>query len=623
MTVNVNVKEKFFVIGLLVLLVVIAYSNSLKVPFHFDDHRNVTENPAVLNFELSKEGIHDLWKGMSGKRIVSMLSFAFNYKLSEKNPYSYHLINIVIHILNAILLYFLLSKLLSLFKITSDDNSNCCNSIPFWGTLIWAVHPLHTQSVTYIVQRMTSLAAFFILLSFIFYLKAREKESSKTWWAACLVSFLLALFSKQNVALAPLGFLLIEFSLSKRSFKELLPKAAIIAAFTFLVLWLFAANHYPNGILAQIEDSYQNRPFTMAQRVLTEFRVVPYYLVLLLYPAPSMLNVDHHFVFSRNLFDPAATFIGLLFLVGATVFSLLYLRRLPLIAFAFIWFFINLAIESSIIPLELAFEHRTYLPSIFLTAAFVQIVGFCINRIFNNPNKLLTPALFSLIILSLAFSTYKRNQVWETPMKLWKDAISKSPNKPRTIYNYALHRSKLGFNQEAIDVLERILNSKEGYPQRVYIDLGRLYLKANNFQKATDYLEKALKNIPKSTRAKELLLETLLKHARSEIDQGKFESAIEKLKRAQLISNKNKVTYQLLELAYIKSEQFSELKEALELHIKTFPDDANAYNDLGSSEAKDGNYLRAKELFEKAIELNPDFESAKGNLAQVTKILEQ
>jgi hypothetical protein len=199
---------------LFIILGSVIYSNTLKVPFIFDDLSRIKENPYIRMNEFSVDNlVHAAFnKESSANRPLGNLSFALNYYFNGLNPKGYHVVNITIHILTAIFLYFLFKSILSIPLLSTRYGHS--DVIAFFAALVWLVSPLQTQSVTYIVQRLNSMAAMFYVLSFLSYVKGRlagDKRQRWLWFAGSILSCILALASKQNAAMLPFFILLCEW----------------------------------------------------------------------------------------------------------------------------------------------------------------------------------------------------------------------------------------------------------------------------------------------------------------------------------------------------------------------------------------------------------------------------
>ena len=355
-------------IGLIVGVALLAYSNTFHVPFHFDDRPNITQNPNVQIKVFSWDPIERLIKNTYKEsiRVFSYFTFALNYYFGGFNVFGYHLVNFLIHIASGIFLY---AFLLLTFNLPSlkEKYGSISYKVALFTSLIFIAHPIQTQSVTYIVQRMASMAGMFYLLCLVLYIKGRLSTGWPRvfYFGGMVLSYLLGVFSKENVAILPLFVALYEFyffqnlDLSPRGKKILLALIAIL-----LVLGIFGFIIWGKRYINVTIEGYAYRTFTMSERVLTQFRIVLYYVTLLLYPHPSRLNLDYDFPISKTILDPPTTLISILIVAGFIGYSIWTAKKRPVISFCILWYFGNLVIESSIFPLEMVYEHRLYLPAV-------------------------------------------------------------------------------------------------------------------------------------------------------------------------------------------------------------------------------------------------------------------
>ena len=340
-------------IGLIVGVALVAYSNTFHVPFHFDDRPNITENPNVQIKVFSWENIGRLIKNTYKEsiRVFSYFTLALNYYFGGFNVFGYHLVNFFVHIASGIFLYWFLLLTLNLPSL-KEKYGIISYKVALFSSLIFISHPIQTQSVTYIVQRMASMAGMFYLLSLVLYIKGRLSTGWPRvfYFAGTALSYLLGVFSKENVAILPLFIALYEFyffqkfDLSPKGKKILLGLVAgvlILGTFGFII-W---GTRYINVII----EGYQYRTFTMSERVLTQFRVALYYITLLIYPHPSRLNLDYDFPISKTILDPSTTLISILIVAGLIGYSIWAAKKRPVLSFCILWYFGNLVIESSII----------------------------------------------------------------------------------------------------------------------------------------------------------------------------------------------------------------------------------------------------------------------------------
>ncbi|MBS3905408.1 MAG: hypothetical protein KGZ49_00105 [Syntrophaceae bacterium] len=345
-----------------------AYSNTFHVPFHFDDRPNITQNPNIQIKALTWDQLGRLIKNTYKEsiRVFSFFTLALNYYFGEFNVFGYHLVNFIIHVAAGIFLYWFLILTFNL-PYLKEKYGPVSYQVALFTSLIFIAHPIQTQSVTYIVQRMTSMAGMFYLLSMVLYIKGRLSPRNRRWgyFVAAGLTYLLGIFSKENVAILPLFVLLFEFyffqnlTISPKGKKAFLTLALIVGLIAIVGLAVWGKRYYE-----LIIEGYKIRDFTLGERVLTQFRVVLYYVTLLIFPHPSRLNLDYDFPVSKTVFDPLTTLLSIVIIAGLIGYSIWTAKKTPVISFCILWYFGNLVIESSIFPLEMVYEHRLYLPAV-------------------------------------------------------------------------------------------------------------------------------------------------------------------------------------------------------------------------------------------------------------------
>jgi protein O-mannosyl-transferase len=367
--------------GLILGVALVAYSNTFDVPFQFDDRPNITLNPNVQIKVLTWDRFERLAKGTFKEtiRVFSYLTLALNYYLGGTHVFGYHVFNLVVHVAAGFFLYLFITLTFHLPSLRERYGA-ISYKVALFASLIFISHPVQTQAVTYIVQRMASMAAMFYLLSMVLYVKGRlsSDRSRFFYFGGMVLSYVLGVLSKENAAVLPFFIALYEFYFiqnfdlgprGKRVVSILLGSLLLLGALGFV----FLGNRY----IADIVEVYPSRNFTMLERVLTQFRVVLYYVTLLAYPHPSRLNLDYDFPISRGVLDPPTTLISILVVALLIGYGLWVAKKRPVVSFCILWYFGNLVIESSIFPLELAFEHRLYLPSVgpFILFSLLAVRG--------------------------------------------------------------------------------------------------------------------------------------------------------------------------------------------------------------------------------------------------------
>ena len=383
-------------VGLIAGVALVAYSNTFHAPFHFDDSPNIVQNPNIQIKYFTWERLDQLVKNSykDSIRFFSYLTLALNYYFGGVNVFGYHLVNLIIHVAAGIFLYWFLILTFNLPSL-KEKYGPISYKVSLFASLIFISHPIQTESVTYIVQRMASMAGMFYLLSMVLYIKGRLSSGLVRVFYFCgaVLGYLFGIFSKENAAILPFFIALYEFYFfqnldlspkGKRVLVGLIAGLLILGALGF-VIW---GKRY---IQVTIEG-YQTRPFTMSERLLTQSRVVLYYLTLLVFPHPSRLNLDYDFPVSKTILDPPTTLISILIIAGLIGYSIWASRKRPMLSFWILWYFGNLVIESSIFPLEMVFEHRLYLPAVGPFVLFSLLTVRGIERL-KDRSSLIKPSV--------------------------------------------------------------------------------------------------------------------------------------------------------------------------------------------------------------------------------------
>jgi protein O-mannosyl-transferase len=493
----------------------LVYSNSLDCAWHLDDFHSIVQNPHIHLKELTwpglKKSLHsDLNYPDRLYRPLAGLTFALNFFISGTDPFSYHLVNLFIHWLCSVFLLLFLYETLQLPSFQGKYVGSAFR-IALLSAVLWAINPIQTQSVTYVVQRMTSLAGLFYIMSMFFYAKGRTALSGKRrflYRALCFTSFVLAFGSKENAALLPLGILLYEGIVVQADTGSWIKrnKGYVLTALALILILGVLYVYYRRGDFLSFLKDYEERPFTPAQRLLTQSRVILFYLSLIFYPLPSRLSIAHSIDVSTSLLSPLSTVVASLTLAGAVVFAVLFSKKVRILSFCFLFFLVNHLLESSVFPLELVFEHRNYIPSMVL---FLPVaVGICL--LFQRYEK--TPAMrgilaafVALLLVGLGHATYLRNSAWKSEQTLWADASVKAPDQFRPHHNLGVTYQQQGRLQEAVAEFEKALKSK-GVNRKTekvvtYYHLGRAYRELGDLPKSKALYEKALQMDPNLPQA--------------------------------------------------------------------------------------------------------------------------
>ena len=592
------------------------YSNTLSSPFLFDDSSYILDDSAIRMTTLDWANMKEAaLEGRPRHRLLANLSFAVNYYFGKYNVFGYHLVNITIHILTGIFLFFFVKSTLVRFSYPIRERPDQFDPIllALTAALLWLVLPVNTQSVTYVVQRMTSLAALFYIVAMWLYLRGRitwerAPNSAKAWFffAGCIIAGISAVITKQNTATLPLVIILYEwFFFQDLSFR--LSKRRLLIIAVIIVVFLGIAFIYLGGTpLHRILISYTRRHFTMPERVMTEFRIVIYYVTLFFWPAPSRLNLDHDYPLSHSLLHPPTTIIAFLALAMIAGFAIYNTRELRLIAFCILWFLLNLVIESSIIGIELIYEHRTYLPFMMVCLLFAATIYRRINP------KYISLGILCGIVLFFSFWAYQRNQVWQNPVTFWEDCTAKSPADFRPHNDLGVAYYDAGRYKKSISQYHKALAIK---PKDVNAlnNMGNALMAINRVGEAADYFKRALRIKPEYTNARNNLGNALIR-------AGQYEAALEEFEQ---ITNKNPGHFEAHINSGVALARLGRVGDAIDAYkqaLSIYPDSAEAHNNLGVLLVRKQNFKQAVKHFQTALQIRPGYNSAKANLNKLNKM---
>lgn len=587
---NMNNSQKykrFFHFILLGSLILVCYSNTFNSSWHFDDIPNITENKNIqLHIHnLSWEKLKKVVKSDLDTRVirpVASYTFAINYIISQYDTWSYHIVNICIHLICAFIVYLVFWESLNLISKDYHDSLSAISlsDIALLGAILWALHPIQTQAVTYIVQRVASMSAMFYMIAFYCYIRFRLHKGifGKIGLIVLVLMFWgLALGSKENTALLPLAILGYEVAFFNFSFwrnrKIFVPVAAFI-----LILFLGMCLLKGVEIFKFLTTAYPNRPFTMEQRLLTEPIILLQYIFLILCPLADYLSIESDIVASTSLITPPVTLASLIIVTGMLIFSLRYLKRFPIICYSIFFYFSNHIVESSFIGLELYFEHRNYLPSVFiyLAVAFYLIrLSLFFQQAQNIFLRNLMIITITVIIVSEGNASYLRNDMYIDEITLLEDAAKKAP-----------------------------LNA------RPFVSLGAKYLELKQYEKATYNLKKAedLYNEYPDRYMKRWISLIYYNAGVVNLQQGYDEKALRLLLRSLDIDPTDWETHVNIAYLYFRRKDYKNAARGMYNAVQLVAERPEVYNLLGRTMYAANDYDIAIESFKKGLEIKKTIE---------------
>ncbi|HYK18461.1 MAG TPA: tetratricopeptide repeat protein [Bryobacteraceae bacterium] len=543
-----------FAVGILVAIFTVfeIYWPAIHGPFLLDDSGMPYTAGTVPPFR----------QWLNGLRPLLMVSFWLNYASSgNQETFGYHLVNIVLHILNGGLILLAVRKVLDWAKVEKWQ----AGALSVFAAGLFLLHPLQTESVSYIVSRSETLSVFWLLAAFVVFLY-RAGEAIYTLRAiAILALFGAAVLTKEHTAVFPAllvvtdfywnpGFSLTGIRKNWRLYAPIVVGGALAIAFVFRVLSIGAT------------AGFSIKEFTWYQYFFTECRVIWDYLRMFIVPVGQ--NVDPDVPISRGIVDHGAI-LGVAALIAVSVAAWIYRRKYQLASYGWFVFLILLAPTSSFVPImDPMAERRLYLPFIGL----LFIVTDFLSRWKTSKTTLATA--LSIILIIEAAATYQRNQLWASAISLWKDSVAGSPNKYRPRFQLAFAYFLAGDGGNAIEQFQK--TAELGKPTfDLLLDWGLAYDAA-----------------------------------------GKLDQALEKLKAASALEQ-NAHVYQTIGYVYGKMGKYPEALDALDASQKLDAGFPMTYYTRGNVFEEQGNKAQAAEEYKRALAIDPQLGLARDALLRV------
>jgi Tfp pilus assembly protein PilF len=598
---------------LIITCIAIVYANSLRGVFILDDHVSIRQNMSIRKlFPLSIPLSPPENTSVSGRPILN-LSFAFNYAISGVSVWSYHLVNVVVHIIAALFLYgiirrtFLTPTLIKVFKNNADLLAMIC-------AIIWAVHPLQTESVTYIIQRSESLAGMFYLGALYFFIRGANSHKALFWYGTAIISCALGMGTKEMVATAPVTILVYDYFFLTGSLRKALQKRLFLyigLGCTWLILfWLaFGARSGSTGfgITGYGPLSYG----------LTQLGVVTRYLRLCFWPHP--LVIDYLWFIEKNPVSIILPGILIGFLLFLTVMAAI--RKLPF-GFLGIWFFLILAPTSSFVPIptEIAAERRMYLPLAAVVVAMILLIYHAEKHLWRNRSSFIPlkkpfgVAIAIACIVILGFLTMQRNRDYRDPEAMWKLVIRERPRNCRAYFNLGLFYLEHNRKEEAVRQLEKALECRHETVDvaEIHYTLARLIYEKGGFDEAWNHYEEALEIDPGNVRI-------MIDYGTSLALRNQLEKAEKVFQNALSLYPDNAVIHYNLGNVLEMRGRTGEAMKCYEESIRLDPDFPEPYRNLGDLLLKQGNTAAAVPVYEKALQLKPGWSEVQAAVSQIRK----
>jgi tetratricopeptide (TPR) repeat protein len=666
---------------LIAVLSLIAYSNTFDSSFHYDDKRYIVDNPVIkdlTNFvqpSSSSDFSVKFKQKTFSRRYIGYLSFALNYRLHGLNVIGYHIVNLFVHICTSVLFYFFIVLTFKTPFLSNSAIRQHERHIALFAALLCACHPLQTQAVTYIWQRVTSLCTMFYLLSVVSYIKWRlltqegqrgkgatgqrdrgtEAEAGRhhrgtgvkttLLYLISLICTVLAMKTKEIAFMLPVMLTLYEMIFFKGNMKK-----RVLYLIPFLLTMLIIPITTISGERVENLDNMLRggTQIPRAEYLLAQFRVLITYLRLIFLPFNQNLAYDYPRYYSFFNMEVFISFIFLATLFGVSVYMLFrYSDSAPhtrLVSYGMIWFFVNLMIESSIIPLHnVIYEHRMYLPSVGVFSAITTVIFMLIIR-WRAYARVIT-VMLAVVIIVFTGATYARNTVWKDELTLWLDVVSKSPNKVESLNNLAVAYASQGLYDKAVE--HYLLAVKlEPYNTMAYFNLANSYASQGLSDQAIKQYLLALRLKPDypeahhnlgNVYASEGLLDQAIKqyllalkfkpdHTKARYNlgaayhsQGLLDQAIKQYLLALKFQPNYPEAHHNLGNAYASQGLLDKAIKQYLLALKFKPNYPEAYYNLGMAYNLQGDTAQAIKEYNKALRLRPGWELPRNALEQISK----
>jgi tetratricopeptide (TPR) repeat protein len=477
-------------LGAIVAFAVLAYFNAPAGSFHFDDAHAVVENPSIRSAAniprfFVDPGTFSVLPQNQGYRPLLLVTYALTAALTGVNSHAFIAVNLLVHILCALLVYAVMLRILRHL-----GRSDSVEDVAWLTALIFATHPLFSECVNYVSARSESLSAAFTLASLYCYLRARE---GRKWIALSALAIAGGLLTKPVVTIFPLILIAFEAAAAERqSLRQIAPRFAVVTA-VVLVFGILSGRMTPAFAIQSASS------FSRGLYFRSELPAIWHYVRLFVLPMGQNADADYPLALSWNEPRVIAAAVGL---AAALAFAMwgLVTRRFTAAALSVAWFILCIFPSSSIFPLaEIVNEHRPYLAAASLCALVAALLVDGVPRLLRLEGKAAREALISVTVLLLLFLstlTVLRNRVWHDETTLWTDVVEKAPGSTRAQMNLGLSLMSTGRMAEAEPHLREAVRLGPYYSY-AHVNLGNMLLAQGKVAEALPHLDRAIQLDPK------------------------------------------------------------------------------------------------------------------------------
>ena len=593
---------RLFPIAVLALLGIGAYWNSLHAPFVFDDIDSVERNPIVRFATQSYR---------HSPRSLLFLTFAFNNWLNGQNPFGYHIVNLVLHILNGLIVFAIARRIYNASNSQPSPGASrplvAAKAYALIAAAFFLVHPIQTESVTYISSRSELLSTMTYLCGLLSFMLIPVQKIG--FFSSLLMLFFLGLgFGfKETVVTLPAGILLYDYIfVAKANIRALLLRWRFYLS--FVVIGAAGSYWLLRGDLELIQGF--GGPLQAWRYFLTQFRVIITYIRILVFP--SGLNLDYDFRLSASLLEPS-TLLAVVAILGLLFVGWRWRSTQQLYSFSVFWFLLTLSPTSSIIPIpDVIFEHRVYLPLAGVCLSFPFAMEWLVRKGTGALQLRRVVALSCLVLAGLMVATVLRNEVWSDEFRLFSDAVAKSPHKLRPYENLVFAYMKRGQEEQAISVAKLGIENVPDERLSLLDTIGNLYLRLGKTSDSIEYFKSSNEDAVRLGAASTFLATSFnnlgvayLAFAKNEPQSS--ESRASALRRAQEAFQKSLeekpndvgVMESFVNVTHALNEGGT-LEDALRKKLETNPNDFASLYMLASILSLEERYVESIEYFRRA-----------------------
>ena len=588
----------------LVVAIAVAYFPSFRAPFIFDDLTSIPGNGNIKSLWPLSQSLQGPPATTVSGRPVICLTLAINYAMGGLNPFGYHVFNLLVHICCSVLAFLILRGVFRTERLR-DSFWETADWYALAITTIWALHPLATETVTYVIQRTESVMAFFYLLTIYAAMRSWRGQGSRGWQVVAIIACILGMLSKESMVTAPVAVLLIDRMLYSGSFAAAL-RGRLVLYLGLLASWLVLAGvlaGQPRGTTVGFDQGVA--PLAYLQ---TQAGVILWYLRLSVWPDALSISYDGWPVAER-LSDCALAGSVILLLLVATGWG--WYRRKPA-ALLGIWFFIILSPTSSFVPIatEFAAERRMYLPLLAVVAALVMVVVWLGRTVGHRLHLGMRPAA-TIVALALAailvWACHERNRTYGTAKAIWSDTVSKRPDNPTARTNLGTMLLNEGDLDGAIAEYREAVRLKEDNLEAVY-NLANALADSGRLPEALVQYERAKELKPDDAN--------VLCNTGIALDKlGRGDDAENHYRKAIAVDTALVGPYHNLANLLARMHRAEDAFEVLRSGLKANPDSVRLHSSLGDLFLDAGRFESAIEQYQEVLKLDPGRTEARFDLA--------